>query len=57
MFKVSSDSLQTFIVTPKCVPEDRGQYSTVHILNALCDGYLRIINSVGIVIVRCTETF
>jgi hypothetical protein len=57
MFKVSSASLQTFIDTPKCVLEDRVQYSTVHILNVFCDGYLHIISSVGIVIVRCTETF
>jgi hypothetical protein len=49
MFKVSPASLQTFIDTPNCVPEDRVQYRTVHILNVFCDGHLQIINCVGIV--------
>jgi hypothetical protein len=50
-------SLQTFIDTPNCVLEDRVQYSKVHIPNVFCDGYLQIINCLGIVTVRCTETF
>jgi len=57
MFKVSPASLQTFTGTPNCVLEDRVQYSTVHIPNVFCDGHLQIVSSVGIVIVRCTETF
>jgi len=44
MFKLSPTSLQTFIDTPKCVLEDRVQYSTVHIPNVFCDGHLQIIN-------------
>ena len=48
MFKVTPDSLQTFIDTPHCVLEDRVQYSTVHIPNVFCDGHLQIINCVGI---------
>jgi hypothetical protein len=44
MFKVSPASFQTFIDTPKCVLEDRAQYSTVHIPNVFCDGHLQIIN-------------
>jgi hypothetical protein len=32
MFKMSPASLQTFIDTPKCVLEDRVQYSTVRIV-------------------------
>jgi len=57
MLKVSSTSLQTFIDTPNCVLEDRVEYSTVHIPNVFCDGHLKIVNCVGIAIVRCTETF
>jgi hypothetical protein len=57
MFKVSPASLQTFIDTPNCVLEDRVQYSTVRIQNVFCDGHLQIISCVGVVIVRCTETF
>jgi len=57
MFKVFPASLQTFIDTPNCVLEDRVQYSTVHIPNLFCDGHLQIISYVGIVIVRCKETF
>jgi hypothetical protein len=57
MFKVSPANLQTFIDTPNCVLEDSVQYSTVHIPNVFCDGHLQIISCVGIVIVRCTETF
>ena len=57
MFKVSPVSLQTFIDTPNCILEDRVQYSTVHIMNVLRDDYLQIISCVGIVILRCTETF
>jgi len=57
MFKVSPSSLQTLIDTPNCVLEDRVQNNTVHIPNVCCDGHLQIINCVGIVIVRCTETF
>jgi hypothetical protein len=37
-------SLQTFIDTLNCVPEDHVQYSTVHIPNVFCDGHLQIIN-------------
>jgi len=48
MFKVSPSSLQTFIDTPKCVLEDRVQYSTVHIPNVFCDGRLQPINCVRI---------
>jgi hypothetical protein len=44
MFKMSPSSLQTFIDTPKCVLEDRVQYSTVHIPNVFCDGHIQIIN-------------
>jgi len=44
MFKVSPASLQTCIDTPKCVLEDRVQYSTVHIPNVFCDGDLQIID-------------
>jgi len=50
-------SLQTFIDTPNCVLEDRVQYSTVHIPIVFCDGHFQIIICLGIVIVRCTETF
>jgi len=57
MFKVSPAILQIFIDTPKCVLEDRVQYSTVHIPNVFYDGHLQIISCVGTVIVRCTETF
>jgi len=57
MFKVSPASLQTFIDMPNCVLEHRFQYSTVHIPNVFCDGHLQINNFVGIVIVRCTESF
>ena len=57
MYKVSPASLQTFIDTTNCVLEDRVEYSTVHIPNVFCDGTLQIISCVGIVIVRCTETF
>jgi hypothetical protein len=49
MFKVSLASLQTFIDMPNSVLEDRVQYSTVHILNVLCDGHLQIISCVEIV--------
>jgi hypothetical protein len=38
-----------FTDTPKCVLEDRVQYSTVHIPNVFCAGHLQIINFVGIV--------
>jgi hypothetical protein len=44
MFKVSPASLQTFIDTPKCVFEDRVQYSTVYIPNVFCDDHLQIIS-------------
>ena len=60
MFKVSPDSLQTFIDTQKCVLEDRVRYSTVFIPNVFCDGHLHIISCVGIdctVIDRCTRDF
>jgi len=57
MFKVSPASLQTFIDTPNCVFEDRVQYSTVHIPNVFCDGHIKVFKCVGIVIMRCTETF
>ena len=43
MFKASPASLLTFIDTPKCVLEDRVQYSTVHIPNVFCDGHFQII--------------
>jgi hypothetical protein len=60
MFKMPPASLQTIIDTPNCVLEDRVQYITVHISNVFCDGYLQIINFVGIVfftvIIGCTET-
>jgi len=46
MFKVSPDSLQTFIDTPKYVLEDRVQDSTVHILNVFRDCHLQLINCV-----------
>ena len=52
MFKVSPASLQTFIDTPKCVLEDRVQYSTVHIPNVFCDSHLQLISCVGIVLTR-----
>jgi hypothetical protein len=48
MFKMSPASLQKFIDTPKCVLEDRVQYSTVHISNVFCDGHFQIVNFVGI---------
>jgi hypothetical protein len=54
---VCPTDLQTFIDTTNCILEDRVQYSTVYIPNVFCDGYFHIINCVGIVIVRCTETF
>ena len=57
MLKVSAASFQTFIDTLDCVLEDRVQYSTVHIPNVFCDGHLQIISCVGIVNVRCKETF
>jgi len=57
MLKVSPASLKTFIDSPNCVLEDRVQYSTVHIPNVFCVGHLQIIKYVGIVIIRCTETF
>jgi len=57
MFKVSPASLQTFNDMLNCVLEDHVQYSTVHIPNVFCDGHLQIISCVGIVIIRCTETF
>jgi len=41
--------LQTFIDTPKCVLENRVQYSTVHILNVFCDSHRQLINCVRIV--------
>ena len=50
-------SRRTFVDTTNCVLEDLVQYSTVHIPNVFCDSHLQIINYVGIVIVRCTETF
>ena len=53
MFKVSTASLQTFIDTPKCVLEDRVQYSTVHIPNVFCLKYC-IFACFCTVIVRCT---
>jgi len=56
MFNVSPASLQTFIDMLNCVLKYRVQYSTVHIPNVFCDGHLQI-NCVGIVIVRCTDTF
>jgi len=46
MLKVSPASLQIFFDTPKCVLEDRVQYSTVHIPNVFCDGHLRLNNCV-----------
>ena len=57
MFKVSLAGVQKYIDTPNCVLEDRVQYSTVYIPIVFCDGHLQIINCVGIVIVRYTETF
>ena len=57
MFKVSPAILQTFIDKLNCVLEDRTEYRTVHIPKVFCDGHLQIISCVGIVIVRCTETF
>jgi len=57
MFKVSPASLQTCIDKPKCVLEDRVHYSMVHIPNVFCGGHLQLNSCVGIVIVRCTETF
>ena len=39
-----SASLQTCVDTPKCVLEDRVQYSMVHILNVLYDGHLQLID-------------
>ena len=56
MFTVYPASVQTFIDTPNCVIEDRVQYSTVHIPNVFCDCHLHIVNYVGIVSVRCTDT-
>ena len=49
--------LQAFIDTPNCVLEDRVQSSTLHIRNVFYDRHLQLINCVGIVIVRCRETF
>jgi hypothetical protein len=40
MFKVSPTSLQTFIETLNFVLKNRVWYSTVHIPNVFCDGYL-----------------
>jgi hypothetical protein len=48
MFIVSPANLQIFIDTPKCVLEDRVQYSTVDSPNVFCDAHLHIINCVGI---------
>jgi hypothetical protein len=53
MFEVSPASLHTFIDMLNCVPEDRVQYSTVRIPNALCDGHFQII----FLHAFCTETF
>ena len=50
MFKMSPASLQKFIDTPKCVLEDRVQYSTVHIPNVFCDGHFHLISCLGIVL-------
>jgi hypothetical protein len=50
MFKVSPASLQSFIDTPNCVLEDRVEYSKVHIPNVSCDGHLKLISCVGIVL-------
>jgi hypothetical protein len=47
MSKVYPAILQTFIDVPNSVLEDSVQYSTVHILNVFCDGYLQIISYVG----------
>jgi len=57
MFKVSPASLQTFIDTSDSVLEDRVHYGTFHIPNVFWDGHPQIISFVGILIVRCTETF
>jgi len=57
MFKVSPASHPTFIDTPNCVLEDRVQYNTAYIPNIFCYVHLQIINCVGIVNVRWTETF
>jgi hypothetical protein len=46
MFKVSPTSFQTFNDMLNFVPEDRVQYSTVHIPNVFCDGHLQIISCV-----------
>ena len=48
MFKVSPARLQTFVDMPKCVLEDRVQYSRVLIPNVFCDGHLQLISCVGI---------
>ena len=53
MFKLPPVSLQAFIDTPNRVPEDRVQYSTVHIPNVFCDGRFHFINCVGIVRIHC----
>ena len=50
MFKVSPAILQTFIDMPKCVLEDRVQYSTVCIPYVFCDGHLQLISCVGIIL-------
>jgi len=52
MFKVFPASLQIFIDTRNCILEDRVQYSTAHIPIVFCDVHLKVINCVGIVIVR-----
>jgi len=49
IFKVSHASFQTFIDRPKCVLEDRVQYSTVHVRNVFCDSHRQLINCVRIV--------
>ena len=56
MFKVSPASLQTFIDMPNCVLEDCVQYSTVHIPNVFCDGYIQLIICVGIVQIHWVGT-
>jgi hypothetical protein len=55
MFKMSPESLQTFIDTPNCVLEDRVQYSAVRIPNVFCDCHIQIISYV--VIVRTNTVF
>ena len=52
MFEVPPAILQTFIDTPKCIPEYRVLYNTVHIPNVFCDGHLQIISCV----VDCSNT-